>query len=177
MVWNEELALIAQRFADQCMDQCPTGEVFCHSELDTKLDGTTVGQNIVRAEGSSLVSKTYISSVELWYAEVAQFDSTTLPSFVEDPPTGHYTQLVWANSEEVGCGVVHFQDNTLETMIICNYAARGNVLGQPVYKQGPAGSDCPAEYTDNDGLCKKNKMKRINRRKKNKRRNKNKKYN
>ena len=49
-----------------------------------------------------------------------------------------------------------------------------------MYKKGPAASACEAGYTDNDGLCSKNKRRRFNRRKnnrKNKRKNKNKKYN
>ena len=53
------------------------------------------------------------------------------------------------------------------------------ILGEPVYKRGTAASDCPAGYTDNDGLCSKNQKRRFNRRKnnrKNKRKNKNKKY-
>ena len=53
-VWNEEIALIAQRFADQCMDDCPNNYPICHEhellsgtptgleKLRNKLDGTSV---------------------------------------------------------------------------------------------------------------------------------------
>ena len=37
--------------------------------------------------------------------------------------TGHYTQLVWADTYELGCGMVHYKGaQYYETIIVCNYA-------------------------------------------------------
>ena len=45
-VWNDELAAIAQRWADQCMDDCPASASICHDKdlgfSRDKLDGKTV---------------------------------------------------------------------------------------------------------------------------------------
>ena len=53
--------------------------------------------------------------------------------------TGHYTQLVWAHTEEVGCGLVYYRSNCLgqyqedkyfQTLVVCNYAIAGNFRGK-----------------------------------------------
>lgn len=209
MVWNEEIALIAQRLADQCMDHCPAPNAICHDTSRSKLEykGTmkSVGQNIAqsyKAPPGQQVSMPDIltKAVQDWYNEVSgtydpvltttcrdvKFDENNIDPFKSTKCHGHYTQVVWADSEEVGCGVVRFKDTLSdgtdvdETVVVCNYAVGGNVASATMYKKGPAASACEAGYTDNDGLCSKNKRRRFNRRKnnrKNKRKNKNKKYN
>lgn len=67
--------------------------------------------------------------------------------------TGHFTQLVWAETSLVGCGRTK---SDKEVYIICNYGEGGNVAGSPVYKFGTAcsecenGVDCNKDYP---GLC------------------------
>jgi len=222
MVWNEEIAIIAQRFADQCMDVCPDAngdgapDSACHEDnlftsltieqknkLRSKLDGTQVGQNIAWAiaSGTTDVPNFLTESVQNWYNEVdgsnsdascpgVKFDSSNIDPYQQSSAFchGHYTQVVWAESEEVGCGVVQFQEANEETVLVCNYAPGGNfnnfVNGvdiSSVYELGSAGSACEAMgYVNNDGLCSKNnRRRRVNRKKNkknNKRKNKNKKF-
>ena len=83
---------------------------------------------------------------------------------------GHYTQVVWADTEELGCGMVYYKGNSFyETLIVCNYAKGGNIqgtlyislccrinqlfTGTEMYKLGAACSSCPSGYTCDDGLC------------------------
>ena len=74
--------------------------------------------------------------------------------FRSNPGTGHYTQVVWADTEELGCGMVYYQgDSYYETLIVCNYAKGGNFLGSEMYKAGTPCDDCPTGYTCDDGLC------------------------
>merc|ERR1712012_163882 len=82
------------------------------------------------------------SRINRWYNEVKDFDPNHISPFVYTrwPKIGHYTQVVWAETEEVGCG-------------ISNYKVRGNMRDTPMYKKGTAGSACPAGYTSDDGLC------------------------
>ena len=89
-----------------------------------------VGQNVYWIGGASLQSTTFAGAVQDWYDEVALFDSSNIDSYTYvydlfneqrqndtcalfhsrfDFNTGHYTQVVWADTKEVGCGVVHFQ--------------------------------------------------------------------
>ena len=43
---------------------------------------------------------------------------------------GHYTQMAWADTDELGCGMVHYKGGQYyETLIVCNYAKGGNFEG------------------------------------------------
>ena len=53
--------------------------------------------------------------VNMWYNEVKDFDSTTVGEFTSNKPPhngtiGHYTQLVWAGAEKIGCGFIEYQN-------------------------------------------------------------------
>ena len=61
---------------------------------------------------------------ESWYVEIDQYDYTR-PDFSE--PTGHFTQLVWQGTKQVGCAVAVCRGNNLW---VCRYSPHGNVTGQ-----------------------------------------------
>ena len=44
--------------------------------------------------------------------------------------SGHYTQMVWRNTKEVGCAKSICSDNVI---IVCNYNPPGNYLGEKPY--------------------------------------------
>merc|ERR1719456_647430 len=98
----------------------------------------------------------YKGSSWFWYDEVSDpgFDSGSISPYVFSSGTGHYTQVVWADTEELGCGMVYYKGSSLyETLIVCNYAISGNWMGGEMYKSGDACSSCPDGYTCDDGLC------------------------
>ena len=70
---------------------------------------------------------------------------------------GHYTQLVWAETNRVGCGFTSYStDNRRINYYVCNYGPAGNFAGKEVYKMGPACSQCPAQSvcsTQYPNLC------------------------
>lgn len=81
--------------------------------------------------------------VDLWGAEQANFVSPC-PSFqglLTGCPCsktgswlniGHYTQIVWRNTKQVGCGLA--QDTTSGAFyFVARYDPPGNVIGQPPY--------------------------------------------
>ncbi len=43
---------------------------------------------------------------------------------------GHYTQLMWQDTREVGCAIV---SNTRRDVLICRYWPAGNIPGKPVF--------------------------------------------
>merc|ERR1711936_38470 len=129
MVWNDELEAIAQRWADQC--------VFEHDSVRTKLDGTSVGQNAYMGWSSAAAAESTVQAgmdapVQNWYDEVTDpgFSSANISPFKFNSGNGHYTQVVWAESEELGCAVVYFKDsNWYKNLVICNYWVVGNMQG------------------------------------------------
>jgi hypothetical protein len=42
---------------------------------------------------------------------------------------GHYTQLIWPGTQEVGCAVAKGQGNDV---LVCRYSPAGNVIGQKI---------------------------------------------
>merc|ERR1711971_120637 len=153
LVWSTELEAVAQRWADQC--------TFGHDSERAKLDGTYVGQNAYwggnsQQQDEAAVQAGMTTAAMKWYDEVTDpgFDSQTINPYTSNPGTGHYTQVVWADTEELGCGMVYYQgDSFFETLIVCNYAKGGNFLGSEMYKAGTPCADCPTGYTCEDGLC------------------------
>jgi uncharacterized protein YkwD len=88
------------------------------------------------------VSYTTVSSVDAatlanqavtgWYNEVSAYDYAN-PGF--SGKTGHFTQVVWKNSTQLGCaaaqGVKTIQGNEYNAFyVVCQYAPAGNVSGQ-----------------------------------------------
>jgi len=161
MVWNDELAVIAQRLADQC--------IFAHDTNRDKVDRTMVGQNLYR-KGSSLensfdeLMQTVTNGVVSWYEEVEDpgYNSNDIDPFQDPRGAGHYTQVVWAQSEELGCGFTYYREGIwFRQLVVCNYAVAGNFMDHSMYLQGEACSQCPDVgrpdgYHCEDGLCAKN---------------------
>ena len=70
--------------------------------------------------------------------------------------TGHYTQVVWADTYTVGCGFSGFlsYDGWYNKYYVCNYGPGGNVIGGSTYTVGGACTRCPAAAPGcNNGLC------------------------
>ena len=59
---------------------------------------------------------------DMWYNEVGKY------TYGSDwtPAAGHFTQLVWASSKTLGCGVA-FQGNSIYG--VARYTPPGNVMG------------------------------------------------
>jgi len=68
---------------------------------------------------------------------------------------GHYTQVVWAETTDVGCGYIAKLDGQfIKSYMACNYGPGGNMRGQSIYEQGEPGSKCPTGTTKTaEGLC------------------------
>ena len=64
----------------------------------------------------------------------------------------HYAQIVWAETDQLGCGkVVSQHKDGYKIHIICNYAVAANLEDGSIYKVGQACSACPGDC--DDGLC------------------------
>ncbi|XP_039391722.1 bombesin receptor-activated protein C6orf89 homolog isoform X3 [Mauremys reevesii] len=96
-------------------------------------------------------------ALEQWYNEHEHYNLTTSKCTIGQM-CGHYTQVVWANSERVGCGMqfcktLHGVEEPDLYLLVCNYDPPGNVRGRKPYKEGPPCSKCPEGYTCRNSIC------------------------
>merc|ERR1712151_995921 len=62
-------------------------------------------------------------AVNLWYKEVKNTHKSRGRVSSFHTTTGHYTQVVWKSTKELGCG-------SFGKMIVCQYGPGGNTKGQ-----------------------------------------------
>ncbi|KAL5707214.1 hypothetical protein ACHQM5_025291 [Ranunculus cassubicifolius] len=116
LAWSDTLATYAQNYAATMTSTC-----------DLVHSGGKYGENLAGSTGSL----TYVDSVNMWVAEEQNYDysSNTCPG--GDGVCGHYTQVVWKNTANVGCGGVVCDNGG--TFIICSYDPPGNFVGEWPY--------------------------------------------
>ncbi|KAL1481180.1 hypothetical protein MTO96_034615 [Rhipicephalus appendiculatus] len=162
LLWDEELASVAQAKADQCTN--------AHGELahDSASDRFTtkfksVGQNLAfRRSSASFEGTDWPGQIKAWFDEYDHYPPASVNSFSppSGEPTGHFTQVVWALTGYVGCGYADYTVAGVKEMpymqlYVCNYGTAGNVLTRPVYLAGPVCSACPegTACVKKTGLC------------------------
>jgi uncharacterized protein YkwD len=109
--WSVTLAESAQQFADTC----PSG----HSQ-------SGYGENIAWATNS----RSPQSIVTMWYDEEKDYNYDK-PGYISG--TGHFTQIVWKNSIEVGCAYATTCSGNwphMENTWVCQYNPPGNFTNQ-----------------------------------------------
>lgn len=58
--------------------------------------------------------------------------------------TGHYSQVIWASTNRVGCGFTQYKDGSSQTnLYVCNYGPAGNFISSAAYRSGSPCSQCP----------------------------------
>merc|ERR1719334_2034682 len=137
-------------FADQCKF-----EHDCTECRKTKRFG--VGQNLYIYKQSQAAPNNWEGAVADWYSEVKDFNSRNIEPFSFTSNTGHYTQVVWAETDRVGCGATSYKDGRwFTTLYVCNYGPNGNFIRGQMYKQGEPCTECDRGYkcsTEFQGLC------------------------
>ncbi|KAJ1287633.1 hypothetical protein BS78_02G025500 [Paspalum vaginatum] len=116
--WDDTVAAYAEIYAAQRQGDC----ALQHS------DGP-YGENIFWGPAGTDWSAS--DAVDSWVSEKQYYDHDT-NSCTDGQECGHYTQVVWSDSTNIGCaGVVC--DNSGGVFIVCNYNPPGNVVGQSPY--------------------------------------------
>ncbi len=115
--WSDRLEAKAQGWADHLAE---IGELV-HSGS---------GQNLAMAAAGT---QSLTQLVDLWGSEQADFTNGSFPDISttgnwED--VGHYSQMVWRSTTEVGCG---FAENDGRDVLVCDYDPPGNVMGERTY--------------------------------------------
>ncbi|XP_052703442.1 uncharacterized protein LOC128179829 [Crassostrea angulata] len=135
--WNDGLAKMADRWARRCQ--------FVHnSRRNNQSMFNFVGENLAYSSDDRKAD----SYVQMWYAEVKDYTFETNGCSAE---CSHYTQVVWATTEYIGCGKTYCA-NLNGFLVVCNYAPAGNYPTQP-YRNCQPCSRCPEGYSCSDRLC------------------------
>jgi len=96
-------------------------------------DGRTLVGGGRRLSESDAGDSDLVRLVGLWGAEKQYFVYGTFPdvsSTGDWSDVGHYTQLVWANTKQVGCGIANGHGNEY---LVCQYYPAGNFDSETVY--------------------------------------------
>ncbi|XP_032691506.1 venom allergen 3 homolog [Odontomachus brunneus] len=138
LAWDDELEMIAQRWANQCIYEHDDNYGLCHD-----VDRFLVGQNLAVVDTSNENNRQFEECTQQWIDEVNSFDRNDVYKLPENfDPTGHYTQMVSDTANKIGCGKIVYDlpNNWKRLYCVCNYGASsesypaGNVYGQPIYK-------------------------------------------
>jgi len=129
MTWNADLATLAQKRADANLNASIQSGLLTESHGDLTLpNGSRVGQNLAIETGSS-PAVAAANAVNGWYNEKALWDASSGKAFLKS--AGHYTQLMWKGSTQVGCALSTGMLNSLPLVAVaCNYSPPGNVTGE-----------------------------------------------
>lgn len=119
--WNPKIAAVAQKWAESLRDQ---GCKFGHS------GNQQYGENLAAGTEGVLDPE---ATVKMWYDEIEKYK---FPDGGFSMQTGHFTQVVWKATTEVGCGHATCKGNDIW---VCNYAPFGNVEGEYRENVLPAG--------------------------------------
>jgi pathogenesis-related protein 1 len=145
LTWSDEIAEFSQEWAETLANATNCGSIF-HREQ------RMYGENIAFFASSRANDiSTPEEAVESWVAEVDCWDYGTILG--NGTPTansercdaacidaqnssgcGHYTQVVWRSTREVGCGYATCEVQGLTAQVwVCNYSPPGNFVGQVPY--------------------------------------------
>uniref|UniRef100_A0A3Q3VW71 ShKT domain-containing protein n=1 Tax=Mola mola TaxID=94237 RepID=A0A3Q3VW71_MOLML len=139
MSWNSEAAANAQAWADQCiMDHSPKSD-----RRITNLN--KCGENV--ASSGNRISWSEV--IQGWYNEAKDWRYGV--GSINGKTVGHFTQVVWYNSHEIGCGMAYCPNSENLYHYVCQYCPPGNYQHTQPYKSGTPCGDCPKACSDN--LC------------------------
>jgi len=151
MFWDNELAQMAQNWADQC-------KIAHDCRKCRQVERFNTGQNLYMSKKTNLDTEPdWDAAIRSWYNEVTLFLPNMINPFRFEKTIGHYTQVVWAVTDKVGCGYSVYKDGKFTVKLyVCDYGPVGNTAKAAMYEAGDPCTNCPAGMgcsTDFVGLC------------------------
>ena len=114
--WSPDLANYAQEWANKLLRE----NKFEHRR------NSSYGENLAAASGQQLSPERV---VDMWGNEVRDYNYNN-NSCQPGKMCGHYTQVVWESTREVGCAMARNSDREVW---VCNYNPPGNIIGRKPY--------------------------------------------
>ena len=143
LAWDPAPAAVAQEWAELLVNQNPPqkchrcGTNACAPELVPNQCRPDLGENIFRAWSTDTPDRSAGAAVKWWADEKLDYNYDQ-NSCASGKQCGHYTQIVWSNTQRLGCGRASrtTADGRNHVIWVCNYAPPGNVTGQLPYGVG-----------------------------------------
>ncbi|KAJ3170261.1 hypothetical protein HDU88_008888 [Geranomyces variabilis] len=118
--WSSDLAARAQRWANHLADQSNGALTLVH-------EGP--GENLYGATGNPSCR----NAVKMWFDEKPNYHGERIVVNNAFESYGHYTQLIWGTTTEVGCALGSTNDGGhTSSFVVCKYNPPGNYIGQHV---------------------------------------------
>ncbi len=114
LTWSDALAEHAQAWADRLIAE----RRFAHRPR------SPYGENLFEISGAIASPRQVVAD---WNSEATGYDYASNKC---RGVCGHYTQLVWADTKKVGCGVAR---NSRQEIWVCDYDPPGNWVGKRPY--------------------------------------------
>jgi pathogenesis-related protein 1 len=123
--WSNDLAAYAQRWADYL---AKSKRCDIRHRKNRENEGVNYGENLFW--GSSATAYKVIDASVSWYGEKQDYQFSIF-SNERGPVVGHYTQMVWRNTTEMGAGAAVCPGG--EIIVVANYNPAGNFMGEYPY--------------------------------------------
>jgi pathogenesis-related protein 1 len=114
LAWSDHLATLSQTWADALL----AGRKFAHSQ------NSAYGENLFEITGAAASPAQVVG---VWAGESRQYEYSSNHC---RGVCGHYTQLVWSGTREVGCAVARGHGREVW---VCEYDPPGNWAGKRPY--------------------------------------------
>ncbi|XP_028828806.1 GLI pathogenesis-related 2 isoform X2 [Denticeps clupeoides] len=130
LTMSRELSISAQKWAEKLL----AANILKHSDTDD-------GENLFYASSSSPKKYSGNEAVDKWYNEIEKYKFSR-PGFQSG--TGHFTQVVWKSSKELGLGVA---TDGRTIIVVGQYHPAGNFTNPGYFQENvlPEGPTTPAE--------------------------------
>jgi pathogenesis-related protein 1 len=117
LTWSDKLKGVAAAWGQKLVDK---GCVMEHSR------GSGYGENLFMGSAEYF---TMVDAAKSWEGEKKYYSGAPLDGS-NWYRSGHYTQMVWRETTEIGCARVTCKGSLI---VICNYNPPGNFMGQKAY--------------------------------------------
>lgn len=128
LTWDPALAAIATAWVQQCHDTDQPIGLVDHNAGRSNGYPTYVGENIYGSGGQA----SGVDAVRLWISEKSHYHHAS-NSCDAGQVCGHYTQVVWRDTQKVGCALYDCPGLQFGSTVVCDYGPGGNIGGQSPY--------------------------------------------